>query len=1405
MVQVPGWSDDELEARAHGLAKLVRRVWRGIARSLAASFGGATTTFTVAGGTHLSQAWNAAVQEQVLAYVGRTYLDAAGNVAEAVGLTEYDQAVGEDLAAAHLAAAGNRLYGIGEDVWRVVKQQVALGNRTGESVKEIAARIRNVTGVSDARSLTIARTEVHAAHEAGAYAQALYVDPGGTKRWLATNDDRTRETHRAAEQAGPVVVGKPFQVGKTLLRYPGDPLGDPDETISCRCSVAYEFGDIISPMDPDDAELDQLTAVVAAGKWVAHEHPRGKDGKFIKKGALQELLSAKTVTVKHALDVADQLTAEDWQKLTPTQQDYVKESLGKLPSSSAAGQHAAAKLAAVGAQAGGSPEVKTPDVGKPTVPAGLKGKPGDPVKITTGVIWGKHPPDTTVVEADAGGDRLVWDGKQYLEQTRDADGTYKTQATYTKKDAYATFKKDTHWVVPGVSAPAAQPDTVGEGDVDLDVPSPATEDEIESAFGTPDPFAKFTELSELVEAANTGDVSFTTEQMSLKAAHDYVVKAKSSHPDGTVIAMSNSGAFRIRKIGPGYVREFKLHGQDWQVAEPVLDIDVIQRVRSDAWGVPVSAYEQFAGKSVDAPPPTNAPSYTSQDVITNWPGVAGLGKTYGDGEVVALSNDGAYRLEGNGTDTSFNLVGAYTDSLINTYSSTFVKTGGLEYVTPGWHVPPKSKLPNVAEVAADVEVTKPPDAGVAMTAPDIFKIGIAADIKGVTVAIGKLASPQPGADVTYRLVTAKSFTGADVLDMQIKNNAGGWSSLGSYKTPQEFNTDWGDTINLWLYKPPPGQVDVPANDAPSPVAPTAVPTAPAATAVPAGGDIADIPHEDKTDFKNTFKAAGVGYWSKPEKIWDTIKAIQKKHVADGGDPNQSKYTPLQILNVLDSFYTGKEPNPHATKMTKWAASAKGQAYVKTTPAAQATATSSPSAQPAAPIPEPAPVAGLPNHPTVDTNVNVSYTLKNNPKISNEDIFVKLPDAAPGQVLAYGKQDYGNQKYRLIVTVDENGQNRVTQQYYSPGGTWFGSKKYTGVAEMTSLTKWHVPNGTWVTAENAKVVAPKKAAKSVAPAAPSAPVEPAAGQLNVGGGDISHLPDAKKQSLYQTFKKQPATYLDSPPTDIYAALKTIADDEGLDLLQMIHVIDEVGAKKVGVENKHLFEKKIKDWLKTPQGAAVASGKPIPTPSAPAFTAGVDPNAQLPSFEASSQYKYDVLPAHQATAAWQQMVNKHGTAWTASQRSALRTYTGGAYYSMNAYLYGKLDSVSATHAKSISQAQLGMRPSDRPLLLHRGVNFNGIASSTGHADLEKKVGTTWKSGGFFSTSVGGKAAFASHPVSLEVEAPPGTPMAWLDPISQYKGENEMLLAAGLHYRIVSVKKVGTKTVVRLRVVPAPKEQP
>ncbi|WP_330236146.1 phage portal protein [Streptomyces sp. NBC_00566] len=117
-------------------------------------------------------------------------------------------------------------------------QLLAHGVAEGESVPELRARIQAVfTNLSDYRATMIARTET-----VGGYSQASFLaalDAGATtKRWLATADQRTRETHRQ-ENGSAVPMNKRFTLTKS--RWPADPTAPAAQSIQCRCALTFEF------------------------------------------------------------------------------------------------------------------------------------------------------------------------------------------------------------------------------------------------------------------------------------------------------------------------------------------------------------------------------------------------------------------------------------------------------------------------------------------------------------------------------------------------------------------------------------------------------------------------------------------------------------------------------------------------------------------------------------------------------------------------------------------------------------------------------------------------------------------------------------------------------------------------------------------------------------------------------------------------------------------------------------------------------------------------------------------------------------------------------------------------------------------------------------------------------------
>lgn len=128
---------------------------------------------------------------------------------------------------------------LGEDV-NLLKKRIAnnisRGIATADSYINIARNIANGTSISINNTMRIARTEGHRIQCAAAYdVQHEARDAGAdiVKQWDATLDGHTRETHAMCD--GEIVeLDETFSNG---LEYPGDPAGDAEEVINCRCAL----------------------------------------------------------------------------------------------------------------------------------------------------------------------------------------------------------------------------------------------------------------------------------------------------------------------------------------------------------------------------------------------------------------------------------------------------------------------------------------------------------------------------------------------------------------------------------------------------------------------------------------------------------------------------------------------------------------------------------------------------------------------------------------------------------------------------------------------------------------------------------------------------------------------------------------------------------------------------------------------------------------------------------------------------------------------------------------------------------------------------------------------------------------------------------------------------------------
>jgi len=143
--------------------------------------------------------------------------------------------------------SGRKIVGIQDFTRESVRGVVATGVEEGLSVDKIADSIRALyDDFKGVRAETIARTETAAAVSYGKESHAKEIEQrlgmSIVKTWVATADDRTRQTHVDAD-GQTVPRNQPFKVGSAYLQQPADPSGPAEEVIRCRCTVAYDTVD----------------------------------------------------------------------------------------------------------------------------------------------------------------------------------------------------------------------------------------------------------------------------------------------------------------------------------------------------------------------------------------------------------------------------------------------------------------------------------------------------------------------------------------------------------------------------------------------------------------------------------------------------------------------------------------------------------------------------------------------------------------------------------------------------------------------------------------------------------------------------------------------------------------------------------------------------------------------------------------------------------------------------------------------------------------------------------------------------------------------------------------------------------------------------------------------------------
>jgi len=1407
--------------------------------------------------------WNSQVEGVFTTYLTSVY-DASSLALAHDALSQADLAAGlgvagvpDDFSADFVHQTANKMVGVSDTVWQNIRTELAKGVAANEDIEQLADRVRTAASVSMPRALTVARTTVIAASNAGSYAQAsLLAGEGGMrKRWVATEDNRVRPDHHNAD-GQTVAMTSPFSVGGWPMMYPGDPNGPADEVINCRCTISYEFDDIGSV-----CECGSESALVAAVKSAPKlKTPMGAS--CICPAVASLTPAGYSSKLAKVYDSGKKKVYADFQadgKITPSiggakihkrLQQVITQNPGLLTQ-----YDVEALLDVIDEQyalAGGKTSFKAKyeewlqtNAGKKAVPQAVITPAAAPATV--------EPRGLALIKAPEPGNLKVVGG---------AGGTHGAQILVDTKTGE-------RWIFKPYSG-------TEEFGAKLDVSTA----KIQSRLGLPQPSTytiRFKGKCASVQSMHDSTSAFGTGFDPLKLSESDVLDLQREQVLDWLISQHDSHKGNFLRLKNGHLvgvdkgQAFKFFGKDkldWVYhpnkveAEPVYNLmwrafaegkniemydpstGAIGDLIKQAMAIPDDEYRAYLRPYVEqalhdgklaigdidkfldaavvrknnlaadfqkmydkalaertkvlAPAPAPAPVVTPAAVTPAVAAPAAVGAPaavdYLDlwGQLDTLEQDNfikafkdakSYHDSGAPLDEVMNLLKEDIKDNPSVWKSV-VKNSGTE------------DLKGLIKVAGDALGDDTSWLGVSGTpTPLIAPAGDPANLAAAKSVLHTIDLDALGAELKYQIQT-----GAATIEEAVQLTINQLPHFMSKQAVSAVENLTDDQIFALVkdYQTSVGQSSDWIDIALASKAPI---IAPASTAVDLL-DISGVPDSLAQSFYKAYKKLKpvTPSWGGAA-IYKNLQAIKASLGPDFAGLNDG-----QLLKLLDKvWYQNAKAGSKSyyDEVTSWLKTPGGKKYLKdngimpppepggVTPAA----TKAPSVPPAAPVAAP-----------VAPGVPVVAPAK------------KAAKKAPAKKVPKPPAILDTQKYADAVgasTMDD----LVSQLQLSYAGN--GGDLSASVASVKAFkTYLNVEDKLGALTDDQFVATLKAHADKTGfattfpmPSVKMKKLPTPAMQFTSAAGDISGIEPGVKQIIFDKIKAQ-SVYLSSAGQKIWDTLGPIeASLHGkYTKLQLVRILDEMSAAKFGVTNTNQYEQKLVKWLKTAQGKQHASGVAatpggkgaLPPIIHPTKGALFNPGPLNYSSFVSTPETYDIISNAEAY-----RLRALNPPLTAAQKAGMKVYTGSSYSDMNAALRSG-QAISDTLARHIRAAQSGMHPSTRPMLLHRGTGadqFSNLGITTRNApfaDIKALEGMEFTDEAFGSYSVGGTAAFGGKPVLIELEAPTGTSMTFVDDFSNVRGENEMLLAAGLRFKIISVsQKSGggyySPIVVRMRVLP------